>query len=449
MKVAFVTTVYAPNEIGGAERTVRTLAEALVRHGHEVLVISLDPRGGRTSSEINGVRVYYLPLHNLFWPYAGPKRAAWKRLAWHAIDAFNPWMGVEVAQVLRRERPDVVQMGNLQGLSVAAWLAASRLGIPVVQMLHDYYLGCANAAMFKRGANCTSQCASCRVLAAPRRALSGTPHTVISLSHRTLDRLESCGLFEQVARKEILHGACDLRALPSQRSDKPAGTPIVLGYLGRLEQIKGIEVLLDAAAALPADKLRVLLGGTGSEAYLTELQRRCGAAPNVEFLGFVPPAELFARIDALVVPSVWEEPLGRVIYEGYHYGVPAIVARSGGMPEIVDVDSSGYVFEAGDAHGLSQIIARELARGWRGARFAQACLAKSHEFSISVMYERYFEIWQTAAQSRSHSPRGRTRSGHVQSPVRARERAPGARQPLSRALPQLEQRPRPPLDERR
>jgi glycosyltransferase involved in cell wall biosynthesis len=399
MKVAFITTVYAPHEIGGAERTVRTLATALARHGHEVVVISLHPKRLRSVGLVDGVRVYYLPLWNIYWPHGGPKRALWKRLAWHVIDSFNPLMALEVWRILRKERPDLVQTGNLQGFSVACWAVARWLDVPLVQMLHDYYLACPNASMFRAGENCTSQCSSCHLLSAPRRALSGTPHAVISLSQRALGRIESCGMFEQVKRKEILHGACDLRPQPGERVNKAPKQPLVLGYLGRIEQIKGIETLLDALAQLPSDQVSLIIAGSGAPPYVAELRSRHRLG-NVAFMGFMAPAEFFSRIDALVVPSIWEEPLGRVIYEAYHYGVPAIVARSGGMPEIVDEGATGFVFRARDAAHLTEILAVQIDRGWPAARFREACLAKSKEFGIDTLYHRYFDVWEGAARTR-------------------------------------------------
>ena len=68
-------------------------------------------------------------------------------MAWHFIDAWNPVMARRVRRILEREKPDVVQTGNLQGFSVSLWHTVRRMNIPLVQMLHDYYLGCPKCTM--------------------------------------------------------------------------------------------------------------------------------------------------------------------------------------------------------------------------------------------------------------------------------------------------------------
>ena len=66
----------------------------------------------------------------------------------------------------------------------------------------------------------------------------------------------------------------------------------------------------------------------------------------IRFLGRVDdPGRVLAEIDALVVPSVWEEPLSRTIFEAYGAGVPVIVSNRGGNPEAVDVGATGFVVD--------------------------------------------------------------------------------------------------------
>ncbi len=395
MKVLFVSTLYAPNEKGGAERTVRILAEGLVANGHEAVVVSLAPDGEATQGEVNGVRTYYVPLANLFWKQSEGERSRVERLSWHLIDAYNPIMARRVKRILQQEKPDVVQTGNLQGFSVSLWRAVRALNIPLVQMLHDYYLGCPKCTMVNGDQNCARQCGMCRVYATPRRLCSNLPAAVISLSRRMLTRLEGTGLFSDVRHKFIIHGANNARVTPTPRSNKPPGSPIVVGYLGRIENTKGIEVLLDAVKQLPESQVTVLLGGKGDDAYADGLRRAYPAA-NVRFLGFVRPAEFFERIDLLVVPSVWEEPLGRVIYEAYAHGVPSIVANVGGMPEIVDEGRTGFIYRPADSDHLAALLRDQIETGWRGADFFAACVERSADFSVDRVFADYLKVWETA-----------------------------------------------------
>ena len=390
MKNVFVGTLYAPNGVGGAERTVQTIAEMAVKLGHNVATISLAPDGMASSGELNGVRTHYVPLANIHFPF-GRRYGAARRALWHAIDAYNPLMGRRVGRLLDRERPDVVQTGNLLGFSAAVWQAARKRSIPVVQMLHDYYMGCANSSMFKQGQNCQRQCGACKVFTWPRRATSDTPSAVISLSARLLERVEDTGMFPHVAKKVVIHGASDLRGQVDAPNAVRSG--LTVGYLGRLEATKGLEFMLDGLAQLP--EVHVLLAGKGEDDYVKGLRQRYESARNIEFLGFTKPQELFARIDFLLVPSMWEEPLGRVIYEAYAHGIPSIVTRGGGMPEIVEEGRTGYVVTPGDSAALTALVQR-LARGWDREGFRQACVAKSGEFRVENLIGSYLDVWSYA-----------------------------------------------------
>lgn len=403
MKVLFINTLYHPNVLGGAEKTVQTLAEALVARGHAAVVISLAPDGARQTRDVGGVRVHYERLLNFFWPFGGVQRSAWRRLCWLMLDAFNPLMAWRVFTILRQERPDLVQTSNLLGFSCAVWISAWLLRIPVVQMLHDYYPVCANSSTFKNGHNCTQPCGRCRVITAPRRALSGLPDGVISLSEATLSKTRAFGAFHGARHVAVIHGAAHI-AQPAHVPDKPAAEVLRIGYLGRVEANKGIETLMQALHCVQSRRpVSCAVAGKGEAAYVTSLQ---ALAPEgrVRFLGRIEPTTLFEQIDVLVVPSVWEEPLGRVIYEAYTHGVPCVVSDAGGMKEIVEPGGTGEVYTAGDVAGLDAALQR-LERGDRQA-LTEHCWHKAREFDMANRYPAYERIWLAVKGDSGERPGG-------------------------------------------
>ena len=309
-------------------------------------------------------------------------------MVWHLIDAYNPVMAARLGRILDQERPDLVNFHNLQGFSVAAWRAAARRGIPVVQTVQDYYLGCRNSVMYRHGRNCRRQCVGCRFLGVPRRNLSHIPVAITSLSRRMLARLEATGLFP--TQRETDHHSRQQRRLPQvpPRSDKRPGDDIRFGFLGRLERPKGVELLLAAMLGVSGGHASLRIGGRGKSDYVDYLQRSYGA-PNIHFLGFARPADFFASIDALVVPSLWEEPLGRVVHEAYAYGVPVIAAAIGGIAEIVADGVTGHLFPAGDEAALAVLLGRIAAAGFPAAAFFRACRERSLEFDGATIAEQY------------------------------------------------------------
>jgi glycosyltransferase involved in cell wall biosynthesis len=397
VKVAFISSLYHPNGIGGAEVTVRLIAEGLVRAGHAATVISLAPDGIERVGEEGGVRTVYLPLANLYWQHGPVRRGLAAKLAWHLVEGYNPVMGRRLRRVLAVEQPDVVHAHNIEGFSAAAWTAARRLGLPVVQTVHDYYLACPRCTMLRGQRNCVGQCADCRLLTGARRALSDIPAAVTAVSQRVLQRLSRAGLFAGVSRQVVIPGCNHAMADPPPRADLPPGTRLRLGYFGRLEPvIKGLELLLDAVATLPEDRVLLRIGGRGSDPFVADLRARHGGR-NVEFLGFTDPATFFAGIDLLVVPSLWEDPLPRVVHEAFAFGVPVLGADVGGLPEMIDPGVTGDLFRHGDVVALRAAIERLVEQGLRAGRLFGNCRARAADFAFERIYGLYWDVLQDAA----------------------------------------------------
>ncbi|MGQ6077032.1 glycosyltransferase [Serratia sp. IR-2025] len=113
MKIMIVNTLYSPYKIGGAEVSVQLLAEELVMMGNEVRVICMHQEENRKEAIINGVKVVYLPLKNIYWPYgSNQNQNKVRKLIWHLIDNYN----IAMAKLFRNElidfSPEVVHTNN-------------------------------------------------------------------------------------------------------------------------------------------------------------------------------------------------------------------------------------------------------------------------------------------------------------------------------------------------
>ena len=69
MKVVLIGSMYPPYAFGGAEKAIAMLAEALVGRGHNVVVVTLHPGASEKIEERSGIRIYHLPLDNVYWPF--------------------------------------------------------------------------------------------------------------------------------------------------------------------------------------------------------------------------------------------------------------------------------------------------------------------------------------------------------------------------------------------
>ena len=145
-----------------------------------------------------------------------------------------------------------------------------------------------------------------------------------------------------------------------------ATEPLVVGW-GRVQYEKGFQVLARAVGALRqrVPGIRCVIAGRGS--YLAELQTQIdveGLSDIVNLAGFVPDADLRKMLHGArcsVIPSLYE-PFGIVALESMAAGAPTIVARTGGLAEIVEGTGAGLLFEPGNHHQLADRIDEVLTR---------------------------------------------------------------------------------------
>ena len=357
MRILIANTGHPATIKGGAEAAARDLALMLAARGHEVTFVVHHGGDAMLESLDEGVRVVALPNRNLYFGFDGKKRAAPLRLAYHALDGANPFMAKAFGRILDEVRPEVVNTHSIVGLSQLVWREAARRGIPVVHYLHEYGTMCPRGSAFRDGHLCLKPCTSCSLLTLSRKRLSGLVDTIVGVSRFTLERHVGWGFFPRARRAVLPNAFRDLAFRP--RPAIPEGGPLRLGYVGRLIPDKGPQLLIEAVGRLPRDAVTLDIAGTGDEAFVAALQ--AAASENVTFLGWTKPEQVFARLDIAVVPSVWPDPQPRSVFESFMNGVPVIGAKAGGIPEQIDEGVTGWLFEAGSADALANLLRARIA----------------------------------------------------------------------------------------
>jgi glycosyltransferase involved in cell wall biosynthesis len=139
------------------------------------------------------------------------------------------------------------------------------------------------------------------------------------------------------------------------------GGEVLIGYVGRIIEAKGLRTLVEALALLPRSGWRLVIVGAGPfEREFEELIRSLGLAGQVLQLGFVPHEETpryLAAFDLLVLPSEtqpnWKEQFGRVIVEALACGTPVIGSDSGEIPNLILSSGGGLVFPEQNAEAFT------------------------------------------------------------------------------------------------
>ena len=393
MKPLFICSLYYPNQLGGAEKVVRSLAEGMLQHGHQPVVVSTQDGPGDRVDQVNGVKVYYIGLKNIYWPHTRKERPGIARALWHGIDRYNPLMERAVARVLDSEKPDVVNTHNLAGFSCAVWNPVKSRRLPLIHTLHDYSLMCPKTSMFKDGENCQEQCTTCALYRSPSKRMSQTVSHVVGVSRFTLERHLAAGYFQAARHAQVIHNG-----LPGQPSASPrqegAGRPLQLGYVGHLIPLKGIRELVRQMGDWDWGQCELLVAGNGAAAY--EAMLRAEAPKNVRFLGFVNPEEVYRAIDVLVVPSLSHEALATTVPEAYMHGVPVIVSRRGGLPEMVEEGRTGLSYEPLEPGALREAVNVFLRDRTILQDMRRLALEKAKYFMLERMRTQYLDLMRDA-----------------------------------------------------
>ncbi|WP_243062402.1 glycosyltransferase [Humibacter sp. RRB41] len=158
----------------------------------------------------------------------------------------------------------------------------------------------------------------------------------------------------------------------------------VIGYVGRFEEHKGIDVLLRAIVAHPEWRLH-LTGDGPQRDHLEQLARSLGISDRVEFLGFARGTELadrYRELDVLAVPSLprsnWLEQFCRVAVEAMASGVPVVASASGAIPDVVG--DAGLLVPPGEPGELEHAIGDALELN-RWAELRTRGLERSQRFT--------------------------------------------------------------------
>jgi glycosyltransferase involved in cell wall biosynthesis len=404
-RILHLSMLYPPHIMGGAERSVALLAEAQVAAGHAVAAACISPTGWKEELR-HGVRVWRMPHETDFWPEEWPQHSVLARGVRRFKQQFNHRIEAHFGRVIDEFKPDVVHTHSLLDVSTRVWLAARARGLPVVHTLRDFDLACGTAAMFRDGHRCATRCLECKGFTFMKARHHRAVDAVVGVGAGILQSHLDMGYFGHVPEglRRVIWNPAVVEGVGADYV-KPSlqGQPLTFGYLGRINVEKGVGTLLDAAARLPAGDWRVLIAGKeASEA--DSLKPRAAGLP-VEFLGFVPPRELFERIDVLVVPSIWAEPLPRTILEAYAAGVPVIGADSGGIPDLIGAHNRDWLYAPGDDEGLARRMRRVLAQGREALPGREAFASVVQATTPEKVARRYLELYdevrpQAAARGR-------------------------------------------------
>lgn len=400
MRILFISAFYPPQVIGGWEQLVADLNVGLQRRGHETLVLTsrhgVTPDAGTVPGVARLLHLesdlhYYRPLAHIL----SHRRKMRENLR-------------QTQRIITEFAPDVIFIHSMWNLSrrIARCAESSRPGRVVYYIANDW--PCApdlHTTYWRDPARRWPQRWLKRVVAPLPLALAARERRATPLRfERVLCVSEAirCLLAAEAGiahtQMEVVYNGIDLREfVPSERPTPPPGR-IALLFAGSLVPHKGAHTAIEALALLDQ---RGLLGqttltivGSGHPDYEARLRRLVaahGLDGAVSFRGRLPRdqmAALMAHFDVLVFPSIWEEPLARVVQEAMAVGLVVVGTTTGGSAEILVEGETGLTFPPGDGAALAARLAELQAAPEQGRRLAARARATVvQRFSFNRMLD--------------------------------------------------------------
>ncbi len=361
MKVLIVNTFYYPDIIGGTEISIRKLAQNLAQNGVEVVIVCT---GTYNSSEWqDNIKIIRKHFRNIM-PFIKYKKASYlKKGIYKLVDFYNFFNRKELKIILEQEKPDIIHTNNLFGISPIIWKIASKLQIPVVHTLRDYFLLCPKADLRKHSGDVCGKCHTiCRLYRYIYKKCSLNVNTVTAPSKFTLNKYLQNNYFLN-SEKYSVYNAIDFKIKQVQQICQLRKNNIKFKkifhyvYIGAIEEHKGIKWLLNSFMSVDKQNITLNIAGKGSlESYIYESMKK---DKRIKFFGFLDEKELkelLIKCDVLIIPSIWEEPFGRVILDAYIQCMPVIGSKIGGITELIKDYKTGILVQPNNQEELSNVI---------------------------------------------------------------------------------------------
>jgi glycosyltransferase involved in cell wall biosynthesis len=407
MRVLFATHFFPPAQEGGTETYTLGLAKHVRRLGHEPAVICAENWGQGNSWTPSYRDTTHADL-------------AVRRLSWNwelAPDPFtnlynNPAVEKQLDAYIAEVRPDVIHITSCYSLGAGVIHSARRSGVPVVLTLTDFWFLSPRQTLARTdgtlcpGPTSATTCARCMASESGfyRSLTRRVPRSVVDQGFARAAKwpllARQRGLRgytgDVQSRAAYLRSAFDLvdaaiapsRALqeifirngyPSDRlrvsrygldtswlgemREVPSAGRLRIGYIGQVEPIKGVDLLVNAFRSLGdvGAELKIFGSMTKNPQFGERLRDLAGDHPAIVFAGAfdrTQVAEVFSQLDVVVVPSVWFENAPVVIAEAFAAGKPVICTDLAGMTELVEHDVNGLVFGVGDEDELARQLRR-------------------------------------------------------------------------------------------
>jgi glycosyltransferase involved in cell wall biosynthesis len=375
-KILFICHNFPPRRYAGAQLYALNLAQEINRRNlaHvEVLYPVFDEQD--TSVYISSDNFDGVTVHQLHKPKTGLTHDNYR----------NETLRDALASFYAQGAYDAVHVHSLGGqLSGIPIEIALNMNIPVVLTLHDHWFLCyfwfltTPDQQMCTGPESAQKCAQCILTHSTSCHAKKENSELITqfaqerdaylsqIFHKTNLRMAPSRFLATTFARFGFDGIDiqPLGMLPQTPLAKSPSRPVRFGYIGRISHRKGVNILLEAYQRVVTDSgtpATLHIFGAFDDPELEKTTRQLVTSmPNISYEGQYQPKDLpqiFATIDILVVPSLWENyPL--VVQEAFMHKTPVIASDVGGFPEAITHNRNGLLFRVGSVDDLAATMRR-------------------------------------------------------------------------------------------
>lgn len=394
----------------GTEKYLFDLMAALESHGHEVVHFAMEHPKNHPSK----FSQHFVPNVD----YAGLS-FGWRALQRIGRMIYSFEAREKFAALLDETKPDLVHVHSIHHqISPSILLEAKRRGIPIVQTLHDHKLVAPSYHFPLRDGRVCTDCRRGRWLhllghRAHKNSLTATAAVVLESGIHALTRVYERTVERFIVpSRDMASRLVEMGVDPKQLTVVPhhvdlatwtpstsAGRGIL--FAGRLAPERGLDHVVEAAAALPSETFYV--AGDGPERAALEAKLAVRGVQNVQLLGHVEGVQLrqlFRSVRAVLYPTQTLETFGLTVLEAMASGKPVIASKLGAVQDLVRDGETGFLYDANRPDQAVDAIKKLLVNDALAERMGRAARTDAEAYSLDANYQAIVGIYNDVLAAR-------------------------------------------------